>query len=284
MTPEQYCQQKAANSGSSFYYSFMFLPAEKRKAITALYAFCREVDDIVDDCTDSAIAESKLNWWRQEVERMYRGNAEHPVSKSLYAALGQFDLHQEYFNEIIDGMHMDLHISQYKSFHDLSLYCHRAAGVVGLLAAEIFGSSHRDTMKFAENLGTAMQLTNIIRDVREDAYRGRVYLPQEDLETFKVQSTDLHLVKTTDAVKNLLAFQVDRAQEYYTKAFSLLPKQDRYNQLSSMIMAEIYKQLLDEIRNDGYQVMEHRIKLTPIRKLWIAWKTFRREKKLARRD
>jgi len=284
MTPEQYCQQKAANSGSSFYYSFLFLPADKRKAITALYAFCREVDDIVDDCTDAAIAESKLNWWRQEIGRLYAGNPEHPVSKSLHTALDQFDLQQEYFNEIIDGMHMDLHITQYNSFHDLSLYCHRAAGVVGLLAAEIFGCSHRDTLKFAENLGTAMQLTNIIRDVREDAFLGRVYLPEDDLQQFNVKVTDLHLVKTTEAVKSLLAFEVERAQEYYAKAFSLLPEQDRYNQLSSLIMAEIYMKLLDEIRNDGYQVMEHRIKLTPLRKLWIAWKTFRREKKLARRD
>jgi len=282
MTPEQYCQQKAANSGSSFYYSFLFLPAEKRKAITALYAFCRVVDDVVDDCTDPTVAESKLNWWRQEIERMYEGNAEHPVTQSLYTALNQFDLHKDYFNEIIDGMQMDLHISKYNNFHDLSLYCHRVAGVVGLLAAEIFGTSHRDTLKFAENLGMAMQLTNIIRDVREDAFLGRVYLPEEDLQSFNVKLSDLHHPVTTDAVKSLLAFQVNRAEEYYQKAFSLLPKQDRYHQLSSLIMAEIYRTLLKEIKDDGYQVLEHRVKLTPLRKLWIAWKTYRREKKISK--
>jgi len=283
MTPDQYCQQKAANSGSSFYYSFLFLPAEKRQAITALYAFCREVDDIVDDCHDAHIAESKLGWWREEVERLYAGNPEHPVSKALSTSLQHFALHEEYLGEIIDGMYMDLHINQYDTFNDLLLYCHRAAGVVGLLAAEIFGSSHRDTLTFAENLGTALQLTNIIRDVREDVMRGRVYLPVEDLEKFNVQVSDLHQPVTTEPLRQLLAFQVKRAEEYYHKAFQLLPDCDRFNHLSSMIMSDIYLALLNEIKNDHYQVMEHRIKLTPLRKLWIAWKTYRREKKRNRR-
>lgn len=283
MTPEQYCQQKAANSGSSFYYSFIFLPTDKRQAITALYAFCREVDDVVDECTDPVIAESKLLWWRQEVDRIYQGTAEHPVGKSLQISLQKFALHKEYFNEIIDGMFMDLSIAEYQTFDELKLYCHRAAGVVGLLAAEIFGNTHRDTLKFAETLGTALQLTNIIRDVKEDAMRGRCYLPLEDLACYSVNKSDLNKPISTDAVKSLLKFQVQRAEEYYQKAYLLLPKQDRYSQLSSLIMADIYRALLKEIQADDYRVMEHQIKLTPIRKLWIAWKTFRREKKLAKR-
>ena len=282
MTPDQYCQQKAANSGSSFYYSFLFLSTEKRQAITALYAFCREVDDIVDDCSDANIAASKLNWWREEIERLYHGKPEHPVSQALKSSLQHFALHEEYLGEIIDGMEMDLHISQYDTFNDLLLYCHRAAGVVGLLAAEIFGCSHRDTLKFAENLGTALQLTNIIRDVREDVMRGRVYIPVEDLQTFNVELSDLHLPVTTDPVKKLLAFQVERAEEYYQKALQYLPDNDRFSHISSLIMSDIYRALLNEIKNDDFQVLEHRIKLTPLRKLWIAWKTYRREKKLAR--
>jgi phytoene synthase len=229
------------------------------------------------------IAESKLGWWREEIERLYAGKPEHPVSKALSISMQHFDLHQEYLSEIIDGMQMDLHINQYDTFNDLLLYCHRAAGVVGLLAAEIFGSSHRDTLKFAENLGIALQLTNIIRDVREDVMRGRVYLPLEDLEKFNVQISDLHQPLTTEPLKQLLAFQVKRAEEYYQKAFQLLPGVDRFNHMSSLIMSDIYLAVLNEIKNDSYQVMEHRIKLTPLRKLWIAWKTYRREKKLARR-
>jgi len=282
MTPDQYCQQKAANSGSSFYYSFIFLPTDKRQAITALYAFCREVDDVVDDCTDPHIAESKLQWWRQEIDRVYLGTAEHPVGKALTISLQNFSLHKEYLNEIIDGMLMDLSINEYQTFADLNLYCHRVAGVVGLLAAEIFGNTHRDTLKFAETLGLALQLTNIIRDVKEDAMRGRYYLPLEDIQRFSVNKADLNKPITSDAIKALLKFQVQRAEEYYQKAYQLLPKQDRYSQLSSLIMADIYRTLLREIEMDDYRVMEHQIKLTPLRKLWIAWKTYRREKKLAK--
>ena len=282
MTPDQYCQQKAANSGSSFYYSFIFLPPDKRQAITALYAFCREVDDVVDDCTDLQIAESKLQWWREEVDRIYQGSAEHPVGKALHISLEKFDLHKEYFNEIIDGMLMDLSISEYRTFEELKLYCHRAAGVVGLLAVEIFGNSHRDTLKFAETLGMALQLTNIIRDVKEDAMRGRLYLPLEDIDQFAVSKADFNKPITSDAIKSLLKFQLQRAEEYYQQAYSLLPKQDRYKQLSSLIMADIYRTLLKEIESDDFRVMEHQIKLTPVRKLWIAWKTYRREKKIAR--
>ena len=280
MSPEQYCQQKAASSGSSFYYSFLFLPAEKRKAITALYAFCREVDDVVDETHDPGVAESKLNWWVEEIDALYKGNAKHPVSRALSASMEHFDLHREYLEEIIAGMQMDLHINRYNTFDELKLYCHRVAGVVGLLAVEIFGSSHRDTLKFAENLGTALQLTNIIRDVKEDAMRNRVYIPADELQKFSVQESDLQLPKTTTSLKKLLDFQMQRAQDYYRKALSSLPDCDRYNQVSSLVMAAIYQALLNEISKDDFQVMEHRIKLTPVRKLWIAWKTYRHEKKI----
>jgi len=282
MTPDQYCQQKTAKSGSSFYYSFLFLTPEKRQAITALYTFCREADDIVDDCTDPAIAESKLDWWREEINRLYSNKPDHPVSLALSDALKSFNLHKEYFDEIIDGMQMDLHIAQYQNFNDLLLYCHRAAGVVGLLATEIFGYQHRDTLKFAENLGIAFQLTNIIRDVKEDALRGRIYLPMDELSQFNVTPDDLQQPITKESVRQLLKFQVERAKKYYTKAFSLLHKDDRSNQRSAVIMSSIYQTILSEIENDDFRIMEHRIKLTPLRKFWIAWKTARREKKICR--
>lgn len=279
MTPDQYCQNKAASSGSSFYSSFRFLPELKRRAITALYAFCREVDDVVDECHDEAVARTTLNWWREEVAQMYHGKATHPVTQALHALLDDFNLAEEYLLEIIDGMEMDLDIHQYPSFKDLSLYCYRAASVVGLLSAEIFGFNNRDTLKYAHDLGMAFQLTNILRDVREDAERGRVYLPQDELEQFSVTLQDLTHPVTSDKVQALFQYQADRAREYYRKAFNELPEEDRFTQRTGLIMAEIYQSLLDEIEADGFRVLEQRIKLTPTRKLWLAWRASRREKK-----
>jgi len=279
MNPDQYCQDKAASSGSSFYASFRFLPEQKRRAIIALYAFCREVDDVVDECHDKDTARQTLNWWRAEVAQMYQAKATHPVTQALQALLNDFNLAEEYLLEIIDGMEMDLDIHQYASFKDLSLYCYRAASVVGLLSAEIFGFNNRGTLKYAHDLGMAFQLTNILRDVREDAERGRIYLPMDELKKFSVTPQDLSHPVSSDAVQALFRFQADRAREYYLKAFNELPDEDRYTQRTGLIMAEIYQSLLDEIENDGFRVLEHRIKLTPLRKLWLAWRASRREKK-----
>ncbi len=279
MTPDQYCQNKAAASGSSFYSSFRFLPELKRRAITALYAFCREVDDVVDECKDETVARQTLNWWRLEVAQLYQGKASHPVTLALQDLLTDFNLAEEYLLEIIDGMEMDLDTHHYADFKELSLYCYRAASVVGLLSAEIFGFKNRATLKYAHDLGMAFQLTNILRDVREDAERGRVYLPQDELAQFGVTQQNLSQPVTSDAVKALFQFQADRAREYYHKAFNQLPEEDRYAQRTGLIMAEIYQSLLNEIENDGFRVLEQRIKLTPMRKLWLAWHASRREKK-----
>lgn len=279
MTPDQYCQNKAAASGSSFYSSFRFLPELKRRAITALYAFCREVDDVVDECKDEDVARQTLVWWRIEVAKLYKGEASHPVTLALQKLLNDFNLAEEYLLEIIDGMEMDLDTHHYASFKDLSLYCYRAASVVGLLSAEIFGFNNRDTLKYAHDLGMAFQLTNILRDVREDAERGRVYIPQDELTQFGVTQQNLSQPITSDAVKALFKFQAERAHEYYIKAFNQLPEEDRYTQRTGLIMAEIYISLLKEIEDDGFRVLEHRIKLTPTRKLWLAWRASRREKK-----
>ncbi len=279
MTPDEYCQDKAAKSGSSFYYSFRFLPPIQRQAIIALYAFCREVDDTVDEIVDTDIARAKLEWWQQEIQRTFKGEATHPVGKALESALKNFDLHEEYFTEIIDGMAMDLDQFSYPEFKHLALYCHRAASVVGLLSVEIFGYKNRKTLKYAENLGMALQLTNIIRDVREDAERGRIYLPQDELQKFNIKSDDILALKSSPELIALLEFQTSRAKEYYRLAMEALPTEDRYSQRTGLIMAAIYEATLDEIVKDNFQVMQHRVSLTPIRKLWIAWRTARREKK-----
>lgn len=279
MNPDQYCQDKAASSGSSFYASFRFLPELKRRAITALYAFCREVDDVVDECHDEQVARQTLNWWRDEVNRLYQGQPTHPVTQAIHALLDDFDLAQEYLLEIIDGMEMDLNQQRYATFSELSLYCYRVASVVGLLSAEIFGYQNRQTLKYAHDLGMAFQLTNILRDVREDAERGRIYLPLDELEQFSVSPSDLLHPVTSDNVYELLKFQAERARDYYRRAFSELPDEDRYNQRTGLIMAEIYQSLLDEIEADGFRVLEHRIKLTPLRKLWLAFRAAWREKR-----
>jgi phytoene synthase len=279
MTPDQYCQDKAAKSGSSFYYSFLFLPPPQRQAITSLYAFCREVDDVVDECNDPALAATKLEWWRNEIGNLFAGSPTHPVTQALETAIGEYDLPQEHFLEIIDGMAMDLEQFSYDSFKDLSLYCYRVAAVVGLMAAEIFGYQDRQTLKYAHNLGMAFQLTNILRDVAEDAARGRIYIPQDELQRFQVSQDDILNHQMNDNARELMAFQAARARDYYKKAFDLLPEADRYPQRSGIIMAAIYQATLDEIEQDDYRVLDQRIALTPLRKFWIAWRTARQEKK-----
>jgi len=274
MNPDQYCQEKCAASGSSFYYSFLFLPPERRRAIMALYAFCREVDDVVDECHDLSIASTKLVWWRQEIERIVAGQPQHPVGQALQAAGRQFNLPAEQLLEIVDGMEMDLQQSRYLDFKSLSLYCYRVASVVGLLAAEIFGYQDRRTQKYAHDLGMAFQLTNIIRDIGEDARRGRIYLPMDELKQFNVPAADILDGRYSDNFTALMRFQCERAQQYYAQALAELPAVDRKSQRPGLIMAAIYRTLLDEIRDENFQVLHQRTALTPVRKLWLATKTW----------
>lgn len=278
MTPEQYCQEKAVQSGSSFYYSFLYLPAEKRRAITALYAFCREVDDVVDECSDEAVARAKLAWWRQEVNAIFDAESltkpTHPVAKALATVTHTFNLTSERLNQIIDGMEMDLTYNRYADFDTLRHYCYHVASVVGLCSAEIFGYRNPDTLKYAEDLGLAFQLTNIIRDVGEDARRDRIYLPQDELVRFGVTEADILNSRETDAFTRLMEFQIERAESYYTRAFAALPNEDRKKQRPGIVMAAIYRSLLMEIKQDGCHVLRQRVSLTPLRKLWIAWITW----------
>ncbi len=274
MTPDQYCQDKAAKSGSSFYYSFLFLPPDQRRAITALYAFCREVDDVVDECSDENAARTTLAWWRVQVTAIYDGQPQHPVAQALVQVVRQFALPQEHLQEIIDGMEMDLQQHQYADFKALQLYCYRVASVVGLLAAEIFGYTDRNTLKYAHDLGIALQLTNIIRDVGEDARRGRIYLPLDELARFGVHTNDILDRRESEGFNKLMQFQIERAQQYYLQAFEQLPAADRKAQRTGLIMAAIYRATLQEVVASGCHVLQERISLTPLRKFWLAWKTW----------
>jgi phytoene synthase len=274
MTPDEYCQKKAAASGSSFYYSFLFLPAERRRAITALYAFCREVDDVVDEGLDPQVAATKLAWWRHELDNLFAGKPQHPVTKALSPFLEKFSLAKDRLGEIIDGMEMDLNQTRYLDWPNLERYCHRVAGVVGILAAGIFGYRNPRTLEYARSLGIAFQLTNIIRDVGEDARKNRIYLPMDELQRFGVPAADILNARQTPEFEKLLQFETDRAKDFYRKAFDALPAEDRKTQRAGLIMAAIYRALLDEIERDGFKVLKQRISLTPLRKLFIAWKTW----------
>ena len=274
MSPDEYCQQKAVQSGSSFYYSFLFLPAERRRAITALYAFCREVDDTVDECTDVSIARNKLAWWRKEIKAMLDGAPTHPVTKALEPHLQTYSLDGKHLLAIIDGMEMDLDQTRYLDYAGLKRYCWHVAGVVGILSASIFGVTRPETLQYAEKLGLAFQLTNIIRDVGEDARKGRIYLPVNKLQQFNVTAADILNARHSENFEKLMRFQTDRAKAVYAEAFALLPREDRRAQRPGLIMAAIYRTLLDEIERDSFHVLTQKISLTPIRKLWLAWKTY----------
>ncbi|MEX5748819.1 presqualene diphosphate synthase HpnD [Massilia sp. X63] len=274
MSPDEYCQQKTVQSGSSFYYSFLFLPPERRRAITALYAFCREVDDTVDDTSDASVARIKLAWWRTEVSTMYKGSPTHPVTQALQPHVATYKLEEQHLQAIIDGMEMDLDQSRYLDYAGLQKYCWRVAGVVGILSASIFGYTRPATLAYAEKLGLAFQLTNIIRDVGDDARKGRIYIPVNELQQFNVTAADILNFRHSEKFEALMQFQNERAQRTYDEALALLPKEDRRAQRPGLMMAAIYRTLLDEIARDRFQVLNQRISLTPLRKLWLAWKTY----------
>jgi phytoene synthase len=277
MTPEQYVQDKAAKSGSSFYYAFLFLPPPQRAAISAFYAFCREVDDVVDEVSDPGVAATKLAWWRKEVAASFAGQPSHPAMKALMPHAASHGIVAAHLNAVIEGCQMDLEQSRYLDFAGLARYCHLVAGVVGEVAASVFGRTSEQTVQYAHRLGLAMQLTNIIRDVGDDARRGRIYLPMSELQRFDVKAAEILARQPpygySERFSALMKFQAERAHRCYDEAFALLPDADRATQKPGLMMANIYRTLLREIEADNFQVLHQRTSLTPLRKLWIAMRT-----------
>jgi len=282
MSPEQYVQNKAAKSGSSFYYAFRFLPPRQRAAITAFYAFCREVDDVVDEVNDPTVAATKLAWWRKEVAGAFAGQPSHPAMHALMPHVRGYGIDPSHLLAVIEGCEMDLHQTRYLDFTALARYCHLVAGVVGEVAASVFGRNEAATVAYAHRLGLAMQLTNIIRDVGDDARRGRIYLPLNELKQFDVKASELLERKApwgySERFTKLMQFQAERAHRSYDEALALLPAADRRAQRPGLAMAEIYRTLLREIEADNFQVLHQRMALTPLRKVWIAMHTHWRER------
>lgn len=272
MSPEQYVAQKAAASGSSFYYAFLFLPAPRRAAITAFYAFCREVDDIVDDTLDVGVAASKLAWWQTEVAQAFAGKPNHPVMRALMPLAAVYAVEEGHLQKVIQGCQMDLEQTRYLDYPGLQRYCHLVAGIVGEVAANIFGRTQAQTTAYAHKLGQALQLTNILRDVGEDALRGRIYLPVNELQQFEVKAQDILQRSYSPRFTALMQFQAQRAQQLYDEALALLPSTDRRAQKPGLMMASIYRALLGEIERDNFRVLHQRISLTPLRKFWLAWR------------
>lgn len=283
MTPDQYCRDKAAPRGSTLHYSLLTTAPSARAAITALYAFRRETHEL-RDTNEPGVARAKIDWWRSELDRLYKGNPQHPVTRALLTAMQTWSLPVEYFHEVLDGMEQDLEQATYATFKELVLYCQRTAGTIGILSSEILGYEDHHTPRYAQMLGIASQLTEMIRNIRTDAARGRCYIPAEELESHRITVSDLSHAQTPERARDLFRFQVERANEHFEKARAQLAERDRYRQRSGLIAARIYETLLDEIEFDGFRLLEHRIELTPIRKLWLAYTTLWRENRRHKRS
>ncbi len=279
MTPRQYCEEKTRGSGSSFFYAFLFLEEDQRRAMMALYAFCREVDDIADEVSEQSVAMQKIAFWREELHRAFHDKPRHPVGRELHWAKEHFSLDEELFIEILDGMLMDISGKPVIKASDLSLYCYRVAGTVGLLSIEIFGYHSRKARDFATLLGEALQLTNILRDLKADAAIGRIYLPQEDRIRFKVTDQDFKDGNMSKGMTSLLQYYGEKTEEAYRRALAELPAEDRQSLRPSLLMASIYHAQFRRLQACGFDAWHHSARISPLRKIWIAWRAWRHEKR-----
>jgi len=279
MTPQQYCEQRTRGSGSSFFYAFLFLPEQQRRAMMALYAFCREVDDIADEIKDREVARTKLAFWQQQITQVFDDSqsANHPVGQELQWVRSNFPIEQKLFNELILGMQHDIDGKPIASDDELKQYCYRVAGVVGLLTIAIFGYNNPKSRAFATALGHALQLTNMLRDVAEDASNGRIYLPQQRRIQFHVADQDFIDGDLHQGMQALLDHYGNEAEQSYQQALSLLPAEDRPSLKASLAIGAIYYHYLLRLKKVNFDVWHHPISMSPLRKIWAAWRVWRRE-------
>jgi len=279
MTPIQYCYEKVKASKSNFTWAFSFISQDRRDALISLYAFCREIDDIVDETLELEVATAKINWWKAEINRLFHETPQHPVTKSLLNFVHIYELNEAYFIEMLDGMEMDLKFNRYENFKQLQLYCYRVAGVVGILSVKILGFKNQATLKYAHDLGIALQLTNIIRDVGEDARKNRIYIPLDELKEFNVPEDEILKFKESNRVSSLIMYQITRAEVFYKNAYHKLPKEDINPQIPGLIMGKIYETLLVEIKRDKpEQTLNHKVLLPPFRKVLVILSCFFKNK------
>jgi phytoene synthase len=270
MNPTKFVSRLTRKSRSNFFYAFLCLPRPQREALYAVYAFCRIVDDAVDVGQDQAAKRKELERWRAEIAQVFDGSPAHPAAQRLQEAVKLFPIPREALNEIIAGVEMDLDRSTYKTFDELYPYCYRVASAVGLCCIEIFGYSDVRAREYAVNLGVALQLTNIMRDVQPDARAGRVYLPQEDLERFGVAAADLAAGRYTPEFLKLMEYEAARAHAYYERAWATLPRSDEHRLFAAEIMGRTYFALLETIERRRFQVFGARVSVPTPRKLGIA--------------
>lgn len=280
MTPEDYCYNLVASPGSDFRYSLLNLPLARRQALIAVQAFYVETTHIIEECRDPGVARTKLDWWRTELGRLFAGEPQHPVTRALQPKLAAHNLPEEYFREILDGVAMDLDYDAYPSFTELTLYAHRCGSVPALLAAEILNyQDRRATPRFAHEAGAMLLLFELLYEVRQHAQHGRLYLPEDEMQRHGIHPGDLLAAQTTDRLRQLFAVQAARVHDYHRRALEYLPTVDRHAQCHLLIRLELARALLAEIAEDGYRLLEQRTHLTPLRKLWLAWRLQRREKR-----
>lgn len=273
MTPQQYCREKALQTGSCLHYSLRFLPVFQRQALTALYAFFREIQGMSDSCHHVSVTAMKFHWWLEEITRTFAGTPSHPVGQALLVPIARYQLQCHYFEEIIEGFLQHLEVTRYPSFTDLEQYCKSTRGVLSLLCTHVAGYQNENTLKYAEQLGIALQLTDFLRNLRRDIRQGCLYIPQEDLKKFQIHESELLNGHFSELVQSLFAYQAVRIHAYYHEAFKYLPKEDQIKQRSSVIHSQLVLATLKEIEQDGYQLFHHSIRLPPLRKLWITGRT-----------
>ncbi|MBI2191326.1 MAG: presqualene diphosphate synthase HpnD [Planctomycetes bacterium] len=269
---QQGAKRLTQKSRSNFYFSFLFLPKEKREAIYSVYAFCRHSDDLADQDIPAERRMEQLDAWRGHLDACYEGRADTPVLQALARTVERFHIPKVYFEELIRGVEMDLTRCRYRTFDELYPYCYRVASVVGLICIEIFGYRNPRSREFAEHLGVALQLTNILRDVGADGERDRIYLPQEDLERFGLSESDLLSRRYDEVFIRLMAYEADRAESYYGKAYEALPPEDRPNMLAAEIMGAIYHLLLERIRSKRFDVFHGKVSVSDWRKFLLAFR------------
>ncbi len=258
-------------TNSNFYYSFLFLPPEQRGAVLEVYSFCHEVDELVDHPRPGSDPRTELDRWRRDIAALYDGGQPSARALRLAPHVDRFSLPRQAFLDILDGVEMDLDRSRYATWDELHLYCRRVASAVGLLCIEIFGHRNPRSRDYAVELGVALQLTNILRDLDADARRGRIYLPTEDLERFGVSEEEILAGRSSDRLREFMAFQCQRARSHFFRAETVLPREDRMALYAAEIMSRIYLRLLERIEERGFDVWAKRVTISRFRKALIAF-------------